>query len=479
MNEYDPMNYECSPEEPASEPTYTPEPEPQEPVYRPYNPVPDPENKKQKKDRTGVKILALVAVVAVLGSIGGALLTNFIQNIKDESAMPEDPESLEEMLEDYTLAVHKLPGQLSSNDTGKTLSPVEVYEQTVNSVVGIKTEATTNVFGQEAVSASAGSGFILSEDGYVITNSHVVAGADTIQVELFNDESYPAELVGADSSFDIAVLKIEAEGLRPVTVGDSDTLKVGEDVVAIGNPLGELTFTMTSGILSALDREINTDGNPQNMIQTNAAINSGNSGGPLFDMDGNVIGVTTAKYSGSTTSGTTIEGLGFAIPINTALKVAYDLAEHGYVRDQAYLGVTVSTLDTQTASYYGLPVGPRVEGVNAGSCAEKAGLKVGDIVISFNGIKTATHPELLAALKKSQAGDTVEMEIYRAGAQMTLTVVLDEKPSQQEVDAQTEEYRKQQEQQQQQPQVQPQQPQVIDPFEYFFGESFDPFGFGN
>ena len=460
MNEYDSMDYECRPEEP----------EQKEPAYQPYNPVPDPENKKPKKDRAGLKILALVAVVAILGSIGGALLTNAITTIRKEEVQEQ------ENVPAYELVVHELPGQLSSNDTGKTLSPVEVYELTVNSVVGIKTEATTNVFGQEAVSASAGSGFILSEDGYVITNSHVVAGADTIQVELFNDESYPAVLVGADSSFDIAVLKIEAEGLIPVTVGDSDTLKVGEDVVAIGNPLGELTFTMTSGILSALDREINTDGNPQNMIQTNAAINSGNSGGPLFDMDGNVIGVTTAKYSGSTTSGTTIEGLGFAIPINTALKVAYDLAEHGYVRGQAYLGVTVSTLDTQTASYYGLPVGPRVESVKEGSCAEKAGVKVGDIVVSFNGIETATHPELLAALKKSQAGDTVEMEVYRAGAELTLTVTLDEKPSQEELDAQTQAVQEQQ--QQQQPQVQPQQPQVMDPFEYFFNDPFG-FGFGN
>ena len=419
-----------------------------------------------------------MAVVAILGSVGGALLTGFIGDLKGDHVTEEAAPSTEVVQqEDYTLTVHQLPQQLNSNDVGKSLTPVEIYEHTVNSVVGIKTEATTNVFGQEAVSASAGSGFILSADGYVITNSHVVNNADTIYVELFNEESYKAELVGYDTSFDIAVLKIEAEGLIPVTVGDSDTLKVGEEVAAIGNPLGELTFTMTTGILSALDREINTDGNPQNMLQTNAAINSGNSGGPLFDMNGNVIGVTTAKYSGTSTSGATIEGLGFAIPINTALKVAYDLAEHGYVRDQAYLGVTVSTLDTKTASYYGLPVGPRVEAVTDGSCAQKGGIQVGDIIISLNGEETATHPELLAVLKKCKAGETVELEIYRAGKEMTLTVTLDERPRQEELDAQTEAFQKQQqEEQQQQQQTQPQQPQTIDPFEYFFG---DPFGFGN
>ena len=472
MDEYNPVNYSCEPEqEPEKETKYE---------YSPYDHLQDNREKKPKKDRQGLKLILLVAVVAILASTGGSLLTGLIGDLKGDHITEEAESQIVEQADGYALSVYQLPKELTSNDAGKKLTPVDIYELTVNSVVGIKTEATTNVFGQEAVSASAGSGFILSEDGFVITNSHVVSGADTIQVELFNEEIYEAELVGADSSFDIAVLKIEAEGLQPVTVGDSDQLKVGEEVAAIGNPLGELTFTLTTGVLSALDREINTDGNPQNMLQTNAAINSGNSGGPLFDMNGNVIGVTTAKYSGSTNSGTTIEGLGFAIPINTALKVAYDLAEHGYVRDQAYLGVTVSTLDNKTASYYGLPVGPRVEAVVDGSCAQKGGLQVGDIITALNGTETATHPELLAVLKKCKAGDTVELEIYRSGTTMTLTVTLDEKPRQEDLDAQTEAYQKQQEQQQQE-QQQPQQPQETDPYYYFrnpFG-SFDPFGFGS
>jgi len=199
-------------------------------------------------------------------------------------------------------------------------------------------------------------------------------------------------------------------------------------VAAIGNPLGELTFTMTNGILSALDREINTDGTPKNMLQTNAAINSGNSGGPLFDMDGNVIGVTTAKYSGASASGTIIEGLGFAIPINDALKVAYDLAEYGYVRGLAYLGVVVKTLDSDTASYYSLPVGPRVETVVEGYCAEKAGILVGDIILAVDGKEVPNNTALISALRKQQAGDTVELTIFRAGAELKVSVTLDEKP---------------------------------------------------
>lgn len=486
MDEYNPMNYTFEPEqEPEQEPAQEPVQENKQEYkyeYTPYNPVSEHQKKEPQKNGQGVKLIALVAVVAVLASIGGSLLTGVLGDLRgkreENEAQTEETTVVQE--DGYELDVYQLPSQLNSNDVGKSLTPVDIYELTVNSVVGIKTEATTNAFGQEAVSASAGSGFILTDDGYVITNQHVIADADVIKVELFNEEIYEATLVGSDSAFDIAVLKIEAEDLVPVTVGDSDALKVGEEVAAIGNPLGELTFTMTTGILSALDREINTDGNPQNMLQTNAAINSGNSGGPLFDMNGNVIGVTTAKYSGTTNSGTIIEGLGFAIPINTALKVAYDLVDHGYVRDQAYLGVTVSTLDSKTASYYSLPVGPRVEAVTDGSCAQKGGVQVGDIIISLNGIETATHPELLAVLKKCKAGETVELKVYRAGAELTLTVTLDEKPRQEDLEAQEKEFQEKQEQQQ----VQPQQPETVDPFEYFFGDSYDPFdpfgfGFGN
>ena len=404
--------------------------------YSPSNgqgaPSGDPKKPEKKGKITG-KIVAMLLVVALLGSVGGSALTAAINSIHSDdkeavqTTSSDATDASEEDGTNYQLVSHALPDELPTNDTGKSLTESQVYALAVNSVVGITTEATTNVFGQEAVSANAGTGFILTEDGYIITNQHVVDGADTIKVTLYSGESYDATLVGGDASYDIAVLKIEAEGLQAVSVGDSDTLQVGEAVVAIGNPLGELTFTMTNGIISALNREINTDGNPQNMIQTNAAINSGNSGGPLFDMDGNVIGVTSAKYSGSTSSGTTIEGLGFAIPINDALRVAYDLVEYGYVKG-AYLGVSLQNLDSNTANYYSLPVGPRVEEVVEGSCAEKAGVQVGDIIIRFNGVDVETYNDLSGQLKKLEAGDTVEMVVYRKGEEITLTVTLDEKP---------------------------------------------------
>lgn len=470
MDEYKSSEFEC---EPMDEQAAAHEQSKQNQSYNPYQHAGEGPQNHNKKDRKTLKLVALVAAVALVGSIGGSLLTTTLNHTqKDSAVFASTSTNADDSNGGYSLVSHQLPDTLNSNDTGKSLTPAEVYEKTVNAVVGIETEATTNVFGQEAVSASAGSGFILTEDGYVITNCHVVEGADTIKVNMYNGDSYDATLVGSDSSYDIAVLKIDATGLPTVSVGNSDNLKVGEEVVAIGNPLGELTFTMTNGILSALDREVNTDGNPQNMLQTNAAINSGNSGGPLFDMDGNVIGVTSAKYSGSTSSGTTIEGLGFAIPINTALKVAYDLVDYGYVKGQAYLGVTVRTLDSQTASYYSLPAGPRVESVNEGSCAAKAGVQTGDIIVSFNGTDVSTQAELLAALKKVQAGDTVEMQVYRAGADVTLDVTLDEKPSQEELDAQTQAVQEQQQQQQQQ-QSGSGYPDSSDGYYYQF-----PFGFG-
>ena len=423
MDDYNSMNFSC---EPMGGQQF-PDPNSQEP------------KKPEKKGKITGKLVALLLAVAIVGSVGGSALTAAIAGIHQDKNTEDTAEGVTGTTDvtqesqdqaDYQLVNHELPDTLPTNDTGKSLTESEVYALTVNSVVGITTEATTNVFGQQAVSANAGTGFILSEDGYIITNQHVVEGADTIKVALYNGESYDAELVGGDSSYDIAVLKIEAEGLQPVSVGNSDDLQVGESVVAIGNPLGELTWTMTNGIISALNREINTDGSAQNiqtMIQTNAAINSGNSGGPLFDMDGNVIGVTSAKYSGSTSSGTTIEGLGFAIPINDALRVAYDLVEYGYVKT-AYLGIQIRDLTAEASGYYGLPVGPRVEVVEEGSCAEKAGVQVGDIITNFNGVAVESRNDLSAQLKKVNAGDTVEMVVYRNGDEVTLTVTLDEKP---------------------------------------------------
>ena len=352
------------------------------------------------------------------------------QPAADASGAASAPESAGEP---YQRELTPLPETLPTYDSGKTLTAQEVYGINVDAVCGIATEVTTNVFGQTASTAVVGSGFVLTEDGYVVTNNHVVEGTDNVSVKLHDGSTYPAEVVGGDSLSDVALLKIEAEGLSHVAVGDSDAIAVGEGCIAIGNPLGELTFTMTGGYVSALPREINISGKPISMFQTDAAINAGNSGGPLFDMAGNVIGITSAKISGITGSGASIEGVGFAIPINEALRVVYDLQEYGYVRGRAFLGVTVKELDAATADTYGLPVGPIVQSVVADSCADKAGIAVKDIILRFNGRMVQTYTQLMSALNKCSAGDEVTLHIYRAGAELDVTLTLDERPEEQTV----------------------------------------------
>lgn len=434
-------NFTIEPEnEPPAQSEYT------QPDYIPEWKQPtqpeEPEEPKKKR-RTWLKITALLLALAIVASLGRALLRSAINglaahNASGDSAQPAADASgaasaPESAGEPYQRELTPLPETLPTYDSGKTLTAQEVYGINVDAVCGIATEVTTNVFGQTASTAVVGSGFVLTEDGYVVTNNHVVEGTDNVSVKLHDGSTYPAEVVGGDSLSDVALLKIEAEGLSHVAVGDSDAIAVGEGCIAIGNPLGELTFTMTGGYVSALPREINISGKPISMFQTDAAINAGNSGGPLFDMAGNVIGITSAKISGITGSGASIEGVGFAIPINEALRVVYDLQEYGYVRGRAFLGVTVKELDAATADTYGLPVGPIVQSVVADSCADKAGIAVKDIILAFNGRTVQTYTQLMSALNKCSAGDEVTLRIYRAGAELDVTLTLDERPEEQTV----------------------------------------------
>lgn len=410
-------NFTIEPEdEPPAQSEYT------QPDYIPEWTQPtqpeEPEEPKKKR-RTWLKITALLLALAIVASLGRALLRSAINglaahNASGDSAQPAADASgaasaPESAGEPYHRELTPLPETLPTYDSGKTLTAQEVYGINVDAVCGIATEVTTNVFGQTASTAVVGSGFVLTEDGYVVTNNHVVEGTDNVSVKLHDGSTYPAEIIGGDSLSDVALLKIEAEGLSHVAVGDSDAIAVGEGCIAIGNPLGELTFTMTGGYVSALPREINISGKPISMFQTDAAINAGNSGGPLFDMAGNVIGITSAKISGITGSGASIEGVGFAIPINEALRVVYDLQEYGYVRGRAFLGVTVKELDAATADTYGLPVGPIVQSVVADSCADKAGIAVRDIILAFNGRNVKTYTQLMSALNKCSAGDEVTL----------------------------------------------------------------------
>ncbi len=436
---------------------------PQPQAQQPYAPQPEADAASpliqakaeiRRGRHTGVKIVALLAVLAIVATVGSVALTRAIEAIEkqnlatqpDAAAMgeqdvadvPQDVPASSPAQSDapYRLESTPLPETLPSNAGNKTLTPAQVYQMNIDAVCGIATEVTTNVWGQTSNKSCAGSGFVLSEDGYVITNNHVVANATkgSVVVRLYSGEEYPATVVGADSMSDVALLKIEATGLPTVTLGDSDQLEVGEMLEAIGNPLGELTFTMTVGYLSALDREINADGTPINMIQTDAAINAGNSGGPLFDMNGNVVGVTSAKISGLSSSGVSIEGLGFAIPINDVLRVVYDLQQYGRVRGRAYLGITLQDLDSNVAKIYNLPAGPQIVTVTEGSCAEKAGLQPQDIIIRFEDTEIGSYTDLTAALRDKKAGDTVTMRIFRAGAEVDLTITLDERPDEATVD---------------------------------------------
>ncbi len=390
---------------------------------------------KQKKTRKGGGKAAVVAtclVCAILGGIvGGAVPTLFGGTQTDEVVSTPQPTSAASSAQSVAAAsaLTSASGELSATEI--------YYSLAVNQVVGITTEITyTNFFGQVSSAAVSGSGFIISEDGYILTNYHViedaVSGGYEITVLLYDGTSYTASVVGYADDNDVAVLKIDAAGLSAVTIGDSDSLQVGETVYAVGNPLGELEYTMTSGIVSATDRAITTSETSStgtittktiNMFQIDAAVNSGNSGGPVYNSRGEVVGIVTAKYS---TSG--VEGLGFAIPINDAIALANELISDGYI-SKPYMGIlNASTLDETYAQYYGTVAGVYFQGVEEGSAAEKAGLQVGDIIVGLGDMEISTASDLVSAKNAYRPGDTTEIRVYRSGEYLTLTITFDEEP---------------------------------------------------
>ena len=281
---------------------------------------------------------------------------------------------------------------------------------------------------------SRGSGFIISPDGYIVTNYHVVGDADTVKVTLYNGDSYDAQYIGGDEDYDIAVIKIEATDLPNVTLGNSDSLNVGDHVLAIGNPLGELTFSMSEGIASSVNRAIDVDGTPFNMIQVTAAINPGNSGGPLFNQYGEVVGIVSAKYSSYASQ--SVEGLGFAIPINDVAAMIQDIMTNGYVSNKAYLGITPGTMNEQMAAQYRYDVtkGVFIYSVEEGSAADKAGLKMGDVIMKIDGTDVDSYQELVALKKKYSAGDESTFTIYRGGQQQEVSVTWGAVPADQATD---------------------------------------------
>ena len=404
-------------------------------VYTPYE---QPIKKNEKKKTGGKLVKRLVAAVLAIALVAGSCwATASIVNSRWENETSRVYSELNQKINELQNQLDTLtPGstgqsvsgsQLANPDGG--LTPAQVYAQNKKSVVAISCTAIINNGYVQQQGTSSGSGFVLSADGYVITNYHVVQGATQIEVITYDGQSHTAQLKGYDATNDLAVLKTEAKDLQPVKIGSSDKLIIGDMVVAIGNPLGELTSTQTVGYISGKDREVSTDGTVINMIQTDAAINPGNSGGPLFNMNGEVVGITTAKYSGTTASGASIEGIGFAIPIDDVTRMIGDIIEYGYVTG-AYLGVSVMNMDAQTATIYRLPVGSYVDEVVEGSCAHKAGLRQGDIIIALGEYKVEGNSDLTRALRNFRPGDTTTIIVFRSGAEVKLPITLDEKPQQ-------------------------------------------------
>ena len=411
----------------------------QQPEYQEYRYQPQsPEKKKApkvKKPRKPIWKPILAGILTVALVAGGCLLTAESVNEYWEERNEQTVEQLNHQIEALQSQIDAISRQTTGASVSGSpaaiegLTPSQVYAQNVRSVVAISSTVQSSGYYGTTEGTSTGSGFILSEDGYILTNYHVVQGASSISVIMHDGQEYEAEVVGYDSSAnDLAVLKVDAAALPAAVIGSSNDLIIGDMVVAIGNPLGELTSTQTVGYVSGIGREVATDSlTTIRMIQTDAAINPGNSGGPLFNMKGEVIGITTAKYSGTTTSGASIEGIGFAIPIDDVMSIIDDLINLGYVNG-AYMGVSVQNTDEASASMFGLPTGAYVAKVEKDSAAYRAGIQVKDIIVDVGGYTVSNVSGLTRALRNFQAGDTTTVTVIRGGQKLTLDITLDARP---------------------------------------------------
>lgn len=365
--------------------------------------VPPQFKRKQKPVLNGVLIIVLCVVVSMVSSIISVSI------------------ALNHVSSNNGVTVYQTTGNASGSTEIKDIS--DIAAKCGPSVVEIQTEsvATSNFFQQQYVQQGAGSGVIFSEDGYIITNNHVIEGATSIAVRTNDGTEYEATLIGTDAQTDIAVIKVEAKDLVPATIGDSDSLEVGDAAIAIGNPLGELGGTVTQGIISALERQVTVGNESMTLLQTDAAINPGNSGGGLFDANGNLIGIVNAKESS-----TGIEGLGFAIPINSTLETIEELIQNGTVTNRPALNVSLYDYKNSNSYYY---TDDREEGcyivqIIKGGAAHKAGLQQNDRIISFDGKEISCTADVKAILRKHKIGDEVEIVVDRNGKNVTKTVKL-------------------------------------------------------
>ena len=397
-------------------------PPPEGPRYQAAQGSPkQPPKKRRRKNGNIARSAVALVLAAAMGFVGGfvgAQVGNtggkvVIQQVAPSSTSSSDSSSA------------------SAVNTASGMTTAQVSEMVSPSVVVITTEQVVysqwSWYGQSQVESGAGSGVIISSDGYILTCDHVVSGASNITVTI-GDKDYTATVVGEDSTSDIAVIKIDADGLTPAIVGDSDKLAVGDNVLAVGNPLGELGGTVTSGIVSALNRSVSIQSsssvNTMSLIQMDASVSPGNSGGGLFNMNGELIGIVNAKSSSSDA-----EGLGFAIPINDAIKVAQDLLENGYVTGRPYMGITyLAVTDAQTAAQLGVNAyGIYVVDVVSGGPADKAGLKAGDRIVSIDNTEVAQKTDLGTLMQEHSAGDTLSITVARDGQMQTVSLTLGEK----------------------------------------------------
>lgn len=370
-----------------------------------------PKKPKKPVSRGGIAIVLVLTMIVSAGlGFGGGYIANKMNTTTNGNLM-----------------INKVNSNNSDSTTTNTAvagNTSEIVQKTADSVVEISTESVvTGSFAQQYVQQGAGSGVIISEDGYILTNHHVINGANTIKVTLRDQTEYEAQLIGADESSDIALIKVDAKGLSAATFGDSSQLAVGDYVVAIGNPLGTLGGTVTDGIISALAREVTIENNDMTLLQTNAQVSPGNSGGGLFNANGELVGIVNAKDSA-----TEVEGIAFAIPINNVLDILSDLKTHGYVTGRVELGMELTDIITDEAAfYYGVNrTGCYVLSVNSGSSAEKAGFVRGDLITKVNGNKVEVAEDVKKVLESCEVGDKVVFTIDRRGKSQDIELVLEE-----------------------------------------------------
>ena len=415
-----------------------------QPEYRPgysyYN-----TGRKQKRHTGLIVVLVILAVLTGLASwavnvlgvrvdLGqGSAVVTIGQNdtqpatqttTTDTTPMANEPQTTADPTQTQTqttpgLTIDDSPQSVENipADEEGALSLQEIYEKVIPSVASISCV-------QQGGTAS-GTGIVMSDDGYVITNYHVIESAQQIFVLLSDENTYTATLVGGDEATDLAVLKVEATGLTPAEFGDSDALRVGDVVVAIGDPLGtELRGTMTDGIVSAINRDLNLSGRQMTLIQTNAALNSGNSGGPLINCYGQVIGINTMKMSSYSSTSATVEGLGFAIPITAAKPILDELIQQGYVSGRPAIGIQGETLGISTQLFFHMPSGVVITAVEETSDAAAKGLQPDDVIVGLNDSAIDSLEDLVAAKNDLSAGDQVTLTIYRGGRYYEVTVTL-------------------------------------------------------